>query len=275
MIERDHALSTMHQVHLLGISCGAVYYMPRPTSAADVALMRRIDELHLEYPFMGARQLRRQLQREGAQVGRRHFGTLLQRTGIEAQAPQPGISQRAPGHKIYPYSLRKLAIVRSNQVPALETTYILMARGFSYLTAVVDVTGRRVLAHKVATMLDACHERKVIELAIAHGGAPGIVNTDQGSQFTTEFADLVLGQICQLSIDGRGARRDNVFVERLQRSVKCERVYRKACDSVSAARADIADYIHLYNIPGAHSNLDDVTPDEHYFTQLPAPAIAA
>jgi putative transposase len=213
MIERDHALPITRQAQLLGMSRGTVYYMPRPTSEADLALMRRIDELHLEYPFMGARQLRRQLQREGVKVGRRHIGTLMQRMGIEALAPQPGTSKRAPGHKIYPYLLRKLAIARSNQVWALDTTYIPMARGFVYLTAVVDVASRRVLAHKVAITLEACHAREVIELAFARWGTPDIVNTDQGSQFTaTEFTDAVLAQGCQLSMDGRGAWRDKGYV---------------------------------------------------------------
>lgn len=276
MIDRNHALPITRQAQLLGMSRGAVYYMPRPTSAADLALMRRIDELHLDYPFMGARQLRRQLQREGVQVGRRHIGTLMQRMGIAALAPQPGTSKRAPGHKIYPYLLRGLVIERSNQVWALDTTYIPMARGFVYLTAVVDVASRRVLAHKVAITLEACHAREVIELAFARWGTPDIVNVDQGSQFTaTEFTDVVLAQGCRLSMDGRGAWRDNVFVERLWRSVKYERVYLKAYDSVSAARADIADYIDWYNARRAHSSLDEATPDEHYFAKLPAQPLAA
>jgi putative transposase len=276
MIDRDHALPITRQASLLCMSRGSVYYLPRPTSAADLELMRRIDELHLEYPFMGARMLRRQLHRQGVDVGRRHIATLMRRMGIEALAPQPGTSKRAPGHKVYPYLLRKLAIERSNQVWALDTTYIPMARGFVYLTAVVDVASRRVLAHKVAITLEACHAREVIELAFARWGTPDIVNTDQGSQFTaTEFTDVVLAQGCQLSMDGRGAWRDNVFVERLWRSVKYERVYLKAYDSVSAARADIADYMGWYNTARAHSSLDEATPDEHYFNHLPAPAMAA
>jgi putative transposase len=276
MIDRDHALPITRQAQVLGMSRGAVYYLPRPISAADLALMRRIDELHLEHPFMGARMLRRQLQREGIGVGRRHIATLMQRMGIEALAPQPGTSKRAPGHKIYPYLLRRLAVVRSNQVWALDTTYIPMARGFVYLTAVVDVASRRVLAHKVAVTLEACHAREVIEQAFARWGTPEIVNTDQGSQFTaTEFTEVVLGKGCQLSMDGRGAWRDNVFVERLWRSVKYERVYLKAYDSVSAARADIADYMSWYNAGRAHSSLDDFTPDEHYFAKLPVTALAA
>jgi putative transposase len=253
-----------------------VYYLPRAISEAELTLMRRIDELHLEHPFMGARMLRRQLAREDVRVGRRHIATLMRRMGIQALAPQPGTSQREPGHKIYPYLLRQLVIHRSNQVWALDTTYIPMAHGFVYLTAVVDVASRRVLAHKVAITLEACHAREVIEQAFACWGTPEIVNTDQGSQFTaTEFTDMVLAQGCQLSMDGRGAWRDNVFVERLWRSVKYERVYLKAYDSVSAARADIADYMAWYNAGRVHSSLDEVTPDEHYFANQPAMKQAA
>jgi len=247
-----------------------------PVSAADLALMRRIDELHLEHPFMGARMLRNQLCREGLWVGRRHIGTLMRRMGIAALAPQPGTSKRAPGHKIYPYLLRKLAITRANQVWALDTTYIPMARGFVYLTAVVDVASRRVLAHRVAITLEAIHAKEVIEQALARYGAPEIVNTDQGSQFTAEeFTSVVLGAGCKLSMDGRGAWRDNVFVERLWRSVKYERVYLKAYDSVSAARADIADYLDWYNTHRSHSSLERLTPDEKYFADLTRMKLAA
>jgi putative transposase len=179
-------------------------------------------------------------------------------------------------HKIYPYLLRKLSITRANQVWALDTTYVPMARAFVYLTAVVDVTSRRVLAHKVAITLEACHAREVIEQAFARFGIPEIVNTDQGSQFTAEeFTGAVLEQGCKLSMDGRGAWRDNVFVERLWRSVKYERVYLKAYDSVSAARADIADYFHWYNTDRAHSSLSDVTPQEKYLSSLPSMKLAA
>ena len=276
MIDRSHDLSITRQAELLGMSRGMVYYLPRPVSDADLALMRRIDELHLEHPFMGARMLRRQLVRAGIHVGRRHVATLMRRMGIEALAPQPGTSKAQPGHKIYPYLLRKLAIIRANQVWALDTTYVPMARGFVYLTAVVDVASRRVLAHKVAITLEACHAREIIEQAFARFGAPEIVNTDQGSQFTaTEFTDAVLARGCKLSMDGRGAWRDNVFVERLWRSVKYERVYLKAYDSVSAARADIADYLHWYDTHRAHSSLNDVTPEQAYFNLLPQLATAA
>jgi putative transposase len=276
MIDRKEQLSVTRQAHLLGISRGSVYYLPRPVGDADLALMRRLDELHLEHPFMGARMLRDQLHREGTQVGRRHVGTLMQRMGIAALAPQPGTSKRAPGHKIYPYLLRKLAITRSNQVWALDTTYIPMARGFVYLTAVVDVFSRRVLAHRVAITLEAIHAREVIEQALAKYGAPEIVNTDQGSQFSAEeFSGAVLAAGSRLSMDGRGAWRDNVFVERLWRSVKYERVYLKAYDSVSAARTDIAEYLAWYNAHRAHSSLDRSTPNEAYFAGLPPVKLAA
>ena len=276
MIDRDHDLPITRQAKLLNISRGSVYYLPRPVSDADLALMRRIDELHLEHPFMGARMLRRMLQREGVTVGRRHVATLMQRMDIEALCPQPGTSKAHPGHKIYPYLLRKLAITRSNQVWALDTTYIPMARGFVYLTAVVDVASRKVLAHKVAITLEACHAKEVIEQAFLRHGTPEIVNTDQGSQFTaTEFTDVVLAKGCKLSMDGRGAWRDNVFVERFWRSVKYERVYLKAYDSVSAARTDIAQYIDSFNVQRPHSSLADATPDEFYFANLPRIAEAA
>ena len=276
MIDRDHALTVTRQANLLAMSRGSVYYLPRSISEADLALMRRLDELHLEHPFMGARMLRDQLHRVGVQVGRRHIGTLMQRMGITALAPQPGTSKRAPGHKIYPYLLRTLAITRSNQVWALDTTYIPMARGFVYLTAVVDVASRRVLAHRVAITLEACHAAEVIAQALAKHGAPEIVNTDQGSQFTAEeFTSVVLAAGCKLSMDGRGAWRDNVFVERVWRSVKYERVYLKAYDCVSTARADIADYLAWYNAQRAHSSLDRLTPDEAYFAGLPQLKLAA
>jgi putative transposase len=276
MIDRDHKLSITRQASLLNISRGSVYYLPQPVSPADLALMRRIDELHLEHPFMGARMLRDQLNRQGFAVGRRHVRTLMLRMGIDALAPQPGTSQAAPGHKIYPYLLRKLAITRSNQVWALDTTYVPMARGFVYLTAVVDVASRRVLAHKVAITLEAVHATEVIEQAFARHGTPEIVNTDQGSQFTAEeFTRSVLARGCKLSMDGRGAWRDNVFVERLWRSVKYERVYLKAYDAVSAARTDIADYLDWYNAHRPHSSLERLTPDEKYVAELPTMKLAA
>ena len=276
MIDRKHKLPITRQAELAGISRGSVYYLPKPIDPAESALMRRLDELHLKHPFMGARQLSRHLGREGTQAGRLHVRTLMIRMGMEALCPQPGTSKPCPGHKIYPYLLRGLPITRSNQVWALDTTYIPMARGFVYLIAVVDVASRKVLAHKTATTLEACHAREVIEQAFARFGLPEIVNTDQGSQFTaSEFTKTVLDRGCKLSMDGRGAWRDNVFVERIWRSVKYERVYLKAYDTVSAARTDITDYFRWYNTERPHSRLNNETPEETYLNLLPKLSEAA
>ncbi len=271
MIDRDNSLSIATQAKLLGMSRSSVYYLPRPTSPADLALMRLIDQLHLEHPFMGARQLRRELLKAGHQVGRLHVRTLMKKMGIEALAPQPGTSERNPQHRIYPYLLRKLSIVRSNQVWTLDTTYIRMERGFVYLTAVVDVYSRRVLAHRVAISLEAMHAKEVIQEALHRYGKPAIVNTDQGSQFTAqEFVDEVINCGAQLSMDGRGAWRDNVFVERVWRSVKYECVYLKAYKSVSQARSDIARYIDWYNSQRGHSSHDGKTPERVWLAGLSA-----
>ena len=219
---------------------------------------------------MGQRMLIRQLKREGTVVGRVHMRTLMRRMGIHAMAPQPGTSQPAPGHKIYPYLLRHVPITEANQVWALDTTYIPMAHGFVYLTAVVDVASRRVLAHKVAISLEACHATEVIQQALTRYGTPAIVNTDQGSQFTaTEFTEVVLGAGCQLSMDGRGAWRDNVFVERLWRTVKYEHVYKRVYESVGQARQQIAEFLQWYNTQRVHSSLEGQTPGEAYWATLP------
>jgi putative transposase len=276
MIDRNHPLSITRQAELLDISRSAVYYEARPISAEDLTLMRRIDELHLIHPFMGARMLIRELRKEGIDVGRCHVRTLMQRLNIAALCPQPGTSRARPGHKIYPYLLRNLAMTKSNQVWALDTTYIPMAHGFVYLTAVIDVASRRVLAHKVATTLEAYHAVEIIEQAFAQYGVPEFVNTDQGSQFTAEeFTHAVLTRGCKLSMDGKGAWRDNVFVERLWRTVKYERVYTRVYDSVTEARADIAEYLEWYNMERGHTSLFDMTPDQAYWDQFPALKVAA
>lgn len=277
MIDRNHTLSITRQAELLHMSRGAVYYLPRPVGAADLLLMRHMDELHLNHPFMGARQLSRQLWQDfGERAGRLHVRTLMLKMGMEALCPQPGTSKRHAGHKIYPYLLRKLSITQANQVWALDTTYIPMSKGFVYLTAVVDVASRRVLAHKTALTLEACHAVEVLEQAIAHFGSPQIVNTDQGSQFTdSTFTAAVLGRGCQLSMDGKGAWRDNVFVERLWRTLKYERIYLRAYDSVSAAREDIAEGIDWYNQQRPHSSLQDKTPVQTYLDRIPKQALAA
>jgi len=276
MIDRSHKLSVSRQASLLGISRGAVYYLPKPIGESDLRIMHAMDRLHLDFPFMGSRQLTRALRQRGYWVGRLHVRTLMIKMGIRAIAPQPGTSKRNPQHKVFPYLLRKLVIHRSNQVWALDTTYIRMARGFVYLTAVVDVYSRRVLAHRTAITLEACHAVDALNEAYENFGKPEIINTDQGSQFTAqEFVDAVLDHGVKLSMDGRGARRDNVFVERLWRSVKYERVYLRAYDSVSAARKDIAEYIAWYNNERPHSSLDGQTPTRVWLDSLIPLKVAA
>lgn len=258
---------------ILGLARSTAYYQPRSVSAAELTRMRSIDELHLEHPLMGARMLRDQLIREGFDVGRKHIGTMMKRMGIEALYRKPGTSKKHPGHEIYPYLLRNLAINRANQVWALD---IPMAKGFVYLTAVVDWASRRVLAAKVAITLETCHAVDVLQEAFNCHGKPEIVNTDQGSQFTAhEFVQAVREQGCNLSMDGRGAWRDNVFVERLWKSVKYERVYLHAYDSVTEAKRSIMQYMDWYNRSRPHSSLGKKTPDEAYAVMLPTVKLAA
>jgi len=271
MIDRTHSLSVSRQTELLNISRGAVYYLPKPTSEHDLTLMSAIDKLHLDFPFMGSRQLCRALVRQGYEVGRLHVRSLMRKMGISALAPQPGTSQRNPQHKVFPYLLRQLPINRSNQVWALDTTYIRMAKGFVYLTAVVDVYSRQILAYRWAITLEAVNAVDALQEAYGRFGKPEIVNTDQGSQFTAqEFVDAVLGNGVKLSMDGRGAWHDNVFVERIWRSVKYERVYLRSYDNVSTARVDIADYISWYNRERGHSSLEGKTPEQAWLSGLPS-----
>jgi putative transposase len=275
MIDRNHDLPIARQARVLNICRGSVYYKPRPVSAEDLALMRRIDELHLEYPFAGSRMLRDFLHREGVSVGRRHVATLMKRMGIEAIYRRPNTSMPAPGNKIYPYLLRGLTVDRANQVWAMDITYIPMARGFVYLAAVVDWFSRRVLSHRVSITMEADFCVEALEESLAKHGRPGIFNTDQGSQFTSEaFTGVLLANKIAISMDGKGAWRDNVFVERIWKSVKYEEVYLHAYDSVGAARASIGRYLDFYNGRRPHSSLDRRTPDEAYFDPTPSMAAA-
>jgi putative transposase len=266
MIDRDHALSVSKQAELVGISRGSVYYRARPVPESDLALMRRLDELHLEYPFAGSRMLRALLAAEGSKIGRRHVVTLMRRMGIEALYRRPRTTKPAPGHRIYPYLLRGLAIERANQVWAMDITYVPMRKGFVYLAVVLDWFSRRVLAWGVSISMEAQFCVDVLEQAMAKHGRPEIFNTDQGSQFTCPlFTDVLSAKDIAISMDGKGAWRDNVFVERLWRSVKYEEVYLKAYDSAGEARASIGKYLAFYNGRRPHSSLDGMTPDQAYF----------
>jgi len=270
MIAREHDLSITRQAEIVGISRGSVYYLPRPVPASDLEIMRRLDRLHLEFPFAGSRMLRGLLAAEGCKTGRRHVKTLMKRMGIEALYRRPRTTKPEPGHKIHPYLLRGLEIVRPNQVWAMDITYIAMARGFVYLAVVLDWFSRRVLSWRVSITMEAAFCVETLEDALARHGKPDIFNTDQGSQFTgAAFAGALAGNAIAISMDGKGAWRDNVFVERLWRSVKYEEVYLRAYDSVREARASIGRYLNFYNGRRPHSSLDGATPDQAYFNSLP------
>jgi len=276
MIDRTHPLPVTRQAELAGVSRGSVYYRPEPISLANLGLMRRIDELHLEHPFAGARMLRDMLRLEGLDVGRRHVATLMRRMGIEALYRKPNTSRRDAKDRVYPYLLTGLAIERANQVWALDITYIPMARGFVYLVAVLDWHSRYVLSHRVSITMEPDFCVEALSEAIAKYGAPEIVNTDQGSQFTcSAFVDELKAHGIAISMDGRGQWRDNVMVERLWRSVKYEEVYLKAYDSVAQARAAIAVYLRFYNARRPHSAHDGCPPEAVYFTSRQATPLAA
>jgi putative transposase len=272
MIDKTHRLSITKQARILSISRGSVYYRAEPVCEADLGLMRRIDQLHLDYPFAGSRMLQSFLVREGFRIGRLHVRTLMKRMGIEAIYRRPHTSKPAPGHKIYPYLLRHLVVERPNQVWAMDITYIPMARGFVYLAAVVDWFSRKVLAWRVSITLDTTFCLEAVEEALARYGKPEMFNTDQGSQFTSfAFTDLLNKHDITISMDGKGAWRDNVFVERLWRTIKYEEVYLRAYNTVPEARLSLGRYIDgFYNAKRPHSSLDRKTPDEAYFNPLRA-----
>jgi putative transposase len=270
MIAREHDLSVTRQAEIVGISRGSVYYLPRPVPASDLEIMRRLDRLHLEFPFAGSRMLRGLLAAEGCKTGRRHVKTLMKRMGMEALYRRPRTTKPEPGHKIHPYLLRGMEIVRPNQVWAMDITYIAMARGFVYLAVVLDWFSRRVLSWRVSITMEAAFCVETLEDALARHGKPDIFNTDQGSQFTgAAFTGVLADNGIAISMDGKGAWRDNVFVERLWRSVKYEEVYLRAYDSVGNARASIGRYLGFYNSRRPHSSLDGATPDQAYFNSLP------
>ena len=276
MIDREHKLPIIRQCEILRLARSTAYYTPEPTSPADLGLMRRIDELHLEHPFAGSRMLRDLLRLEGQQVGRKHVRTLMRKMGVEAIYRKPNLSKRHDSHLIYPYLLRDLAINRPNQVWATDITYIPMRRGFVYLVAVIDWYSRRVLSWRLSNTLTTDFCLEALGEAIARFGKPEIFNTDQGSQFTSsDFTDRLTNNGIKISMDGKGCWRDNVFVERLWKSVKYEEVYLKAYDTVAAARLSIGMYLSFYNARRPHQSLDGKTPDTFYFENLPPMKIAA
>ena len=270
MIDRTHDLPLTRQAQVLKLSRSSVYYQPCPVSAADLLIMRRIDELHLDYPFAGSRMLRDLLRGEGVMIGRAHVITLMKKMGVEAIYRRPNTSKPTPGHKIYPYLLRGLTIDRPDQAWAMDISYIPMARGFVYLAAVIDWHTRRVLAWRVSITMEVEFCLEAVRDAMARHGKPQIFNTDQGSQFTSaDFTGLLADNDVAISMDGKVAWRDNVFVERLWRSVKYEEVYLRAYDSVAEARASIGRYLDFYNRKRPRSSPGGRTPDEAYFDRQP------
>ena len=271
MINPEHKLSLTKQATALGISRGSIYYLTRPVSDRDQALMKRVDRLHLESPFAGARMLRDMLRLEGYKVGRKHVRTLMRKMGIEALYRKPRTTKRHPQHRVYPYLLRGLPITQANQVWAMDITYIPMKRGFVYLTVVMDWYSRRVLSHRISIAMDTSFCLDALDEAIQKYGKPEIMNTDQGSQFTSlAFIQFLKDNDIRISMDGKGAWRDNVFVERLWKTVKYEHVYLHAYDSTSEAKSKIGRYFEFYNQRRPHSKLDRQTPDRFYFNSLPS-----
>ena len=270
MISREHKLSLTQQAKILQISRSSLYYQPQPVSERDLRLMNKIDKLHLEMPFAGARMLRDCLNLDSEKVGRKHVSTLMKKMGVEALYRKPNTSKRHPDHKIYPYLLRNLTVDRPNQVWAMDITYIPMARGFVYLTAVVDWYSRKILSWRLSNTMDTRFCLEAVDEALSKYGRPEIFNTDQGSQFTSEaFTSKLKENNIRISMDGKGSWRDNIFVERLWRTIKYDEVYLKAYRTVTEARKSIGDYVTLYNQRRPHSSLDGIPPDTFYYQHLP------
>jgi putative transposase len=269
MIDKGHPLPVTGQARLLGLSRSSIYYEPAGTSNSDLALMAAIDVVHMELPFYGARRLRDELREKGFAVGRGHTSTLMRRMGMTALYPKRKLSLPHPGHKIYPYLLRGMDITAAGKVWCADVTYLPMARGFCYLVAVMDWASRRVLSFRVSNTLDASFCVEALEEALDRHDAPEIFNTDQGSQFTSEaFTGLLASRGVAISMDGRGRWMDNVFIERLWRSVKYEEVYLKGYESIPEARRELAAYFDFYNKRRRHQGLEGRTPDEVYWSKL-------
>mgnify|MGYP001597163519 CR=1 FL=1 len=275
MIERGQELSVTRQCELLGLNRTGVYYAPRPLPPGDLVLMRRIDELHLQYPYYGARRLSKQLQREGHEVGRLHVVTLMRRMGIEAHYRRPRTSIPAREAAIRPYLLEGLTIERPGQVWSSDITYLPMAHGFLYLVAILDVASRKVLSFRLSNTLTTDFCVAALEEALARYGPPQIFNTDQGSQFTSkEWIGVLEAAGVRISMDGKGRWIDNVFIERLWRTVKYEEVYAHAYRDGREAQQRLRAYFETYNGRRLHQALDYRTPDEVYFGAVPLAAAA-
>lgn len=270
MIDKEHPLPVTEQCRILQLSRSCVYYVRVPVSDKDRELMRVIDEIHLKMPHLGSRGMKSELANKGCISGRIHVRTLMRKMGIEALYKKPRLSKPHPGHRIYPYLLKGLDITRSNHVWCSDITYIPMAKGFCYLVAVMDWASRKVLSWRLSNTLDNSFCIDALEEAIVRYGTPDIFNTDQGSQFTSlDFTDILSRRGIKISMDGRGRWMDNIFIERLWKTVKYEDIYLKAYNSLIDVRQGLKVYFERYNSRRRHQGLDDRTPDDVYLNTLP------
>ena len=276
MIDKENKLPITRQCEILDLNRSGIYYKPVPLSEADRDLMCQIDKIHMDYPFYGSRKIRDELWSRGYDVGRDRVRRLMRRMGIEALYVKPKLSWSNPKHAKYPYLLRDLQISRSNHVWCADITYIPMAKGFCYLVAIMDWSSRYVLAWRLSNTLDSAFCVDALEEALANYGCPEIFNTDQGSQFTADvFTDTLKSNNIAISMDGKGRWMDNVFIERLWRSVKYEDVYLKSYGSMTETKRGLADYFKFYNEKRWHQNFDRKTPSMVYFDSLAQKQAAA
>jgi putative transposase len=268
-------VSVMRQCQLLHISRSCFYYKPRPIAAEDLELMRLIDEQYLKTPSWGSRSMRNHLRRLGFRINRKKVQRLMRLMGLEAIYPKPKTSRPHPQHKVYPYLLKNLKIDRPNQVWAVDITYIPMSRGFMYLVAVMDWHSRKVLSWRLSNTLDSDFCVEAVIEAIGRHGTPEIFNTDQGAQFTSDaFTSLLKDHEIKISMDGRGRVQDNIFIERLWWTLKYQYLYLWSFDNGSELRKELEHWFNFYNCERSHQALDNLTPDEVYFT-LPHPLVQA
>ena len=265
MVKPSLVFPVTKQCKLLGVNRSSVYYQPRSVSDRDLVLMDHIDRIHVTHPYKGSRRIRDDLEDQGMVVNRKRIQRLMRQIGITALYPRNRTSIPSHGHRVYPYLLKDLTVTRSNQVWATDITYIPMARGFLYLVAIMDWHSRKVLAWRLSNTLDTDFCIEALNEALKSYNAPEIFNTDQGAQFTsTEFTSVLKANNIAISMTGKGRWRDNVFVERLWRSLKYEEVYLKAYNSVTEARQSIAEWIETYNTERRHQSLGRRTPDTVY-----------
>lgn len=269
MVDRKEPLPVTRQCELLALPRSTFYHAPKPVTAGELELMALIDRCHLKHPFYGSRRIRDWLADQGRLVNRKRVRRLMRTMGLTALYPKRNLSLANQAHKVYPYLLRGLVIGRPNQVWATDITYIPMAHGFVYLVAVMDWYSRRVLSWRVSNTLDTSFCVDALEEAIETYGPPEIFNTDQGSQFTSEdFTGVLKERGIRISMDGKGRWVDNVFVERLWRSVKYEEVYLKAYDGIQSARSSLSAYFEFYNSERRHQSLDRQTPNQVYYENV-------